>query len=71
MGVAGPSISFDGLLFHYFEYVGDDYEADMTKMAAHPKTQQWWEIMMPMQEPLETCAEGEWWAEMEEIGHWD
>jgi len=41
MGVAGPSISFDGLLFHYFEYVGDDYEADMTKMAAHPKTQQW------------------------------
>ena len=26
----------DGYLFSYYEYVGDDYEADMAKMAARP-----------------------------------
>ena len=59
----------DGYLFSYFEYVGDDFQADMAKMAADPKTQEWWAIMEPMQEPLETRAEGEWWAEMEEVFH--
>jgi L-rhamnose mutarotase len=61
----------DGLLFAYFEYVGDDFQGDMAKMAADPKTQEWWEIMMPMQEPVETRAEGEWWANMEEVFHVD
>ena len=61
----------DGLLFRYFEYVGDDYEADMAKMGANPKCQEWWDIVMPMQMPLDGCAEGEWWADMQEIGHWD
>ncbi|MBN2775954.1 MAG: L-rhamnose mutarotase, partial [Prolixibacteraceae bacterium] len=28
----------DGLLFAYFEYIGDDYKADMAKMAADPET---------------------------------
>ena len=55
------------LLFAYFEYVGDDFDADMAKMAADPETQRWWDIMMPMQDPLETRAEGEWWADMEEV----
>ena len=50
----------DGYLFAYFEYIGDDFDADMAKMAADPKTLEWWDIMMPMQEPLETRAEGEW-----------
>jgi L-rhamnose mutarotase len=27
--------------------------------------------MMPMQRPLETRKEGEWWAEMEEVFHID
>lgn len=61
----------DGLLFAYLEYVGDDFDADMAKMAADPKTQEWWDIMMPMQEPLDTRAEGEWWANMEEVFHMD
>jgi L-rhamnose mutarotase len=61
----------DGYLFSYFEYVGDDFQADMAKMAADPKTQEWWDIMMPMQDPLPTRAEGEWWAEMEEVFHTD
>lgn len=61
----------DNILFSYFEYVGDDFKADMAKMAADPKTQEWWAVMMPMQVPWETRAEGEWWAEMEEVFHTD
>lgn len=61
----------DGYLFAYFEYIGDDFDADMAKMAAEPVTQKWWDICKPMQEPLETRAEGEWWANMEEVFHTD
>ena len=61
----------DGLLFAYFEYVGTDFDADMAKMAADPKTQEWWAIMKPMQSPLPTRGDGEWWAEMEEAFHLD
>ncbi|HEY3397208.1 MAG TPA: L-rhamnose mutarotase [Armatimonadota bacterium] len=61
----------DGLLFSYFEYHGVDYAADMAKMAADPVTQQWWEICDPLQHPVETAAEGEWWAPLEEVFHQD
>lgn len=61
----------DGLLFAYFEYVGENFEADMAKMAADPVTQEWWKVMMPMQQPLENRKEGEWWANMDEVFHWD
>lgn len=61
----------DNLLFGYFEYHGSDYDADMAIMAADPKTREWWSIMMPMQEPLDTRSAGEWWAVMEEVFHCD
>jgi L-rhamnose mutarotase len=61
----------DGCLFGYFEYIGQDYAADMRKMAADPATQKWWAIMDPMQEPLPNRAEGEWWSLMEEVFHHD
>ena len=61
----------DGFLFSYFEYTGDDYEADMKKMAADPNTQTWWKLTDPCQEPLETRKPGEWWASMEEFFHAD
>ena len=59
----------DSYLFACFEYHGEDFAADMARMAADPKTQEWWAVMMPLQQPLETRAEGEWWAEMEEVFH--
>ncbi|MDR1342520.1 MAG: L-rhamnose mutarotase [Prevotellaceae bacterium] len=59
----------DGLLFSYYEYVGSDYPADMSKMASDPETRRWWDACGPCQQPLETCADGEWWASMEEIFH--
>jgi len=58
-------------LFSTFEYLGDDYEADMAKMAADPKTQEWWAVCKPCQEPLADRGEGEWWASMEEVFHCD
>ena len=61
----------DGFLFSYYEYVGDDYAADMAKMAADPETQRWWAVCEPCQQPLDTSAEGEWWASMEEVFHQD
>lgn len=61
----------DGLLFSYFEYIGEDYAADMAKMAADPTTQKWWDLCMPCQDPVPTRAEGEWWAPMEEVFHTD
>ena len=61
----------DGYLFSYFEYVGEDFETDMAKMAADPTTQKWWDVCKPCMEPVPTRAEGEWWACMEEIFHCD
>ena len=61
----------DGLLFSYFEYHGDDYEADMAKMAADPVTQSWWKLTDPCQEPLATRKPGEQWASMDEYFHVD
>lgn len=61
----------DGYLFATFEYHGSDFEADMAKMAADPTTQRWWGLCKPLQDPLATRAEGEWWATMEELFHAD
>lgn len=61
----------DNILYSYFEYVGDDFESDMAKMAADAKTREWWSIVGPMQEPIESRQSGEWWAAMEEVFHMD
>ena len=61
----------DGYLFAYFEYTGDDFEADMAKMMDDPKTQEWWRETDPCQTPIDENVtshyEGEWWANMEEL----
>jgi len=58
-------------MFSYYEYVGDDYEADMAKMAADPTTQKWWDIVKPLMQPLPDKKEGEFWSDMEEIFYLD
>lgn len=60
----------DGMLFSYWEYVGDDYDGDMLEIGRNIVTQDWWKLTDPMQEPLETRKEGERWASMDEIFHW-
>ena len=61
----------DDYLFGYFEYIGDDFEGDMKKMAEDSVTREWWKMTDPCQIPLETRKEGEWWANMEEVFHQD
>ena len=62
---------YDNLLFAYFEYVGDNFEADSAKMAADPKTQEWWSICKPMQEPVPEAGPEEWWKTVPEVFHTD
>ena len=61
----------DGYLFSYLEYTGIDFENDMEKMAEDSLTQAWWRLTDPCQYPVESAAEGVWWADMEEIYHLD
>ena len=61
----------DDTLFSYFEYVGNDFDADMAIMAADPTTQKWWDVCKPCQQALISRNEGEWWANMEEVFHQD
>jgi L-rhamnose mutarotase len=59
------------LLFSYFEYTGDDFEADMARMAADPETQRWWKETDPCQIPIATRGDKEFWSRMEEVFHLD
>lgn len=59
----------ENLMFSYWEYVGTDFAADSAAIAADPVTRRWWAICGPMQAPLASRAEGEWWAPMEEVFH--
>ena len=61
----------DGLLFSYLEYDGDDYEADMATLGQDEQTRQWWTLTDPCQEPVESAADGVWWAPMDEVFHTD
>ncbi len=55
-------------LLSYFEYVGDDYDADMRKIARCPVTRRWWKETDACQLPLpEAARKGQIWEEMEEI----
>lgn len=58
-------------LFSYFEYIGDDFDADMAKMAKDETTRKWWKHTDPLQKPIPTRKEEEWWAELEEVFHTD
>ena len=61
----------ENLLFGYWEYRGADFAADAARMAADPRTQDWWAVCMPCQEPLPDRRECEWLAMMEEVFHHD
>lgn len=72
VGIRNYSIFLrDGMLFSYFEYVGDDYEADMARMAQDPATLRWWGLTDPCQQPVESAGEGVWWAPADEVFHTD
>jgi len=59
------------LLFATWEYDGQDFAADMTRMRADPATQRWWALTDPCQEPLPSRGPDEWWAPLTEVFHTD
>ena len=50
--------------FGYYEYTGDDFEADMALLNKHPRNIEWLKICDPMQVPLDGYKG---WAEMEQV----
>jgi len=69
-GITNYSIFILGdRLISYYEYVGDDYEADMALIAADPTTQEWWTLTDPCQVPVPEAAEGQLWADATEVWH--
>lgn len=61
----------ENLLFGYWEYHGTDFATDAARMAAHPKTKDWWALTDPCQQPLQSRRDDEWWCMMEEVFHHD
>ena len=59
------------LVFSYFEYVGEDYDADMEKMAQDPVTQQWWEHTHPCFEEYAISPESQFYHDMKQIFFWE
>ena len=59
------------VLFGYYEYIGDDYDADQARMAADPSTQEWWMLTAPCQLPFEPGASAANWQELDEAWHLD
>lgn len=59
----------DGYLFKYYEYTGDDYEADMKKLNDNELHQQWLAFTAVCQKPVEFAKEDEWWSSMDDIFH--
>ena len=59
-------------LFSYFEYTGNNFDADVKKMAADTATQRWWKETDPCQLPLpEAFARKQTWTNMDEVFHLD
>lgn len=71
-GIRNYSIyRYETLLFATFDYVGDDYAADMAAMAVDETTQRWWAVCEPLQRPVSERVAGEWWHTIPEVFHLD
>lgn len=62
---------YGNLLFSYFEYHGDDLDADMDLMAQDEETQRWWSVCNPLQRKVPEATEAEWWHSIPEVFHHD
>jgi L-rhamnose mutarotase len=68
--IANYTIFLNGdLLFGYFEYHGEDLDADLARMAADEPTRRWWALTDPCQERLPDAAPGRQWSDAVEVWH--
>jgi L-rhamnose mutarotase len=55
-------------LFAYLEYTGQNFDADMKRMAADPETVRWWKETDPCQSPLpDAAAKAKIWSDTKEV----
>ncbi len=57
----------ENLLFSYWEYTGSNFEEDFAKTKESPRTQAWWDLTAPLQQPLASRKADEWWSPMERV----
>jgi L-rhamnose mutarotase len=57
----------ENLLVGYWEYHGDDFNADMAAIAADPETQRWWQLTGPCQTRLSSAKDHEQWSMMDQV----
>lgn len=57
----------DNVVFSYFEYVGEDYEADKKKLAGYNICKKWWEITDPCFVKYDDHSENKDFENMERI----
>ena len=60
----------DDVVFGYYEYIGEDYEADMAKMAADPLNQEWWSHTRPCFTKYKADSPEAFYTDMKQIFHW-
>ncbi|MBN9155134.1 MAG: L-rhamnose mutarotase [Microbacterium sp.] len=61
---------FGDILFAYFEYTGDDYDADLQRVAEDPVSQEWWTHTDPCQVRIAPERDpGALWQPIDEVWH--
>ena len=61
---------FGDILFAYYEYVGDDHEADLRRIGEDPVSQEWWTHTDPCQVRIaEERDPGSLWQPIDEVWH--
>ena len=71
-GIRNFTIFVQGdVLLGYYEYVGEDFDADQERMAADPVTQEWWAKTGPCQLPFREDSSAPNWEIFDEAWHLD
>ena len=61
---------FGDILFAYYEYAGDDHDADMARIGEDPKTREWWTHTDPCQVRIgDERLQAALWQPIDEVWH--
>lgn len=61
----------DDVILGYYEYIGEDYDADQALMAQDPVTQKWWSYTAPCQLPFRAGSTSLNWEHFTDVWHQD
>ncbi|WP_406250331.1 L-rhamnose mutarotase [Microbacterium sp. M] len=63
--------SMGEVIVGYYEYYGEDYEADQARMAADAATRRWWALTGPCQIAFAAGSSAPNWQMLDEVWHLD